>query len=198
MSSTSVDNQHNPWEEFPSVWPTKASFFSWLRGCLRRAVWEKYPPKIIFKKSKLTKPPEGYTGRAKSGAKCALTGVWTGNSALQVDHVVGECSLRDWSDVLPFVQHLCTPISNMQLVEKEAHKIKTYAERNNLSFEEAILEKEVIQFKKLKSTEQISFLTDLVKQGILSSVGKNQDERVEQYRQYVKEKRCSILVENNV
>ena len=42
-------NKKQPWEEFPDIWKTKAAFFAWLRGGLRRAVWEKYPPKIKFK-----------------------------------------------------------------------------------------------------------------------------------------------------
>ena len=36
-----MNNRKEPWEAYPDVWPTKASFFSWLRGGLRRALWEK-------------------------------------------------------------------------------------------------------------------------------------------------------------
>ena len=172
----------DPWEEFPEVWPTKGAFFTWLRGCLRRSVWEKYPPKIIFKKSMMVPPPADYTGKSRSGALCALTGEWTGNSKLQVDHIIGNASCRDWSDVLPFIRHLCTHKENMQLVDKEAHKIKSYAERMGISFEEAVLEKKVIAFKKLKTDEQKKVLTELgIDVTMLSTVSK----RVEAYRDHV-------------
>jgi len=87
--------------KYPSVWKTRAAFFSWLRGGLRRAVWEKYPPKLMFKNAQCLPPPEGYTGKAKSGKPCALTGEWTGKSKLEVDHLVGEASLRCIEDIAP-------------------------------------------------------------------------------------------------
>lgn len=140
----------NPWEEFPEVWKTQSAFFTWLRGGLRRAIWEKYPPKINFKNKKCMPPPETYTGRAKSGDYCALSGEWIAKSYLEVDHIKGNVSLREWEDVVPFIRHLCTSDDNMQLVGKEAHKIKSYAERSGISYEEARIEKEAIRLMKDK------------------------------------------------
>lgn len=80
-------------EKYPHIWPTKASVWSYLRGALRRALWEKYPVKLSFKNKSVSKPPEGYTGRAKSGTECSLTGEWTGKSKLEVDHKLGNKSL---------------------------------------------------------------------------------------------------------
>ena len=65
-------------------------------------------------------------------------------SKMEIDHIQGNVSLNDWSDVLPFIQHLCATKDNMQVVGKEAHKVKSYAERMGMSFEEALLEKRVI------------------------------------------------------
>lgn len=130
-----------PWEDELSTWKTKSAFFTWLRGGLRRAVWEQYPIKIEFKTRNCLPPPPDYKGRAKSGAPCALTGEWTAKSYLEVDHIIGNASLRDWDDVLPFIVHLCAASSNMQLVSKDAHKIKSYAESHNISFEEAYITK---------------------------------------------------------
>ncbi len=141
-----------PWEEFHEIWPTKAKFFSWLRGCLRGGVWNKYPPKLMYKKSLCQVPsPEWYKGRAKSGGVCALTGEWNVQSKMEVDHIHGNVSLNDWSDVLPFIQHLCAQKNNMQVVGKEAHKVKSYAERQGMTFEEALIEKKVIALMKDKS-----------------------------------------------
>ena len=147
-----MEGRKEPWEEFSDIWPTKTKFFSWLRGCLRGGVWNKYPPKLMYKKSLCRVPsPEWYKGRAKSGGVCALTGKWDVQSKMEVDHIRGNVSLSDWSDVLPFIQHLCAQKDNMQVVSKEAHKVKSYAERQGMSFEEAILEKKVIALLKDKA-----------------------------------------------
>lgn len=143
-----------PWEVEGSPWKTKAAFFTWLRGGLRRAIWEKYPLKIKFKESLCEKPPEDYKGRAKSGSRCSLTGEWTPKSYLEVDHIVGNASCRGWDDVLLFIKHLCTLPENMQLVSKDAHKIKSYADKHNISFEEAYIIKMAIDIIKNKKDKQ--------------------------------------------
>jgi len=174
-----------PWEEWPEVWGTKAKFFAWLRGGFRQAIWSKYPGKIIFKNNQCSPPPEGYKGRAKTGTECALTGVWTGKSALEVDHIKGEASLRGWEDVESFVRHLCTSGDNMQLVSKEAHKVKSYCERMGLTFEEGLLEKEVIKFKKLSTKEQQECLTNVC---LIDIMLPNAKARAEAFRNYLREK----------
>lgn len=138
------------WLEYPQFWKTEAQFWSWLRGCLRRGIWEKSPIKLSYKNANCTKPPEWYTGRAKSGANCALTGEWTGKSMLEVDHLEGHMSLLCWEDVIPFIMHLIPEEGTLQLVSKEAHKIKSYAERKGISFEEALYEKIAIDLIKKK------------------------------------------------
>lgn len=149
-----MDSFKNPWEESPHIWPTKASFFAFLRGNLRRAVWEKWPPKFEFKNEVCAPPPEGYKGRSRSGAYCALTGEWVGKSAAEVDHIKGNVSLQDWEDVLPFIKHLCASKDNLQYVSKEGHKIKSLAERKNLSFNDAMIEKKAISIIKSKGDKK--------------------------------------------
>lgn len=143
-----------PWEEHPEIWKNKTAFFTFLRGALRRAVWEKYPVKLSFKNSVCKPPPEGYTGRAKSGAYCALTGEWVGKSAGEIDHKIGNVPLREWDDVLPFIQHLCASADDLQFVSKEAHRVKSYAERMGISFKEAQAQKEAIQIIKDKKDKE--------------------------------------------
>jgi len=141
---------YKPWEEYPEIWKTEAEWWSYLRGALRRGLWEKSPIKLSFKNANCFPPPEGYTGKAKSGAYCALTGEWTGKSKMEVDHIEGHKSLTSWADVLPFILHLVPPKGSLQLVDKEAHKIKSYAERKGISFEEALYEKIAIDLEKKK------------------------------------------------
>lgn len=73
----------------------------------------------------------------------------------------------------------------MQLVSKEAHKVKSYCERMGLTFEEGLLEKEVISFKKLSAQEQQDYLTNVCLIDIMPS---NAKARAEAFRNYLKEK----------
>lgn len=139
-----------PWEEYPHVWATKAAFFSYLRGALRRAIWMRWVGKTELKNAMSYKPDASYKGKAKKLVKCSLTGEEVGVSAAEVDHIIGNASLRDWEDLLPFVKHLCAPKNNLQCVSKEAHKVKSYAEKQGISFSEAKIRKIVIEMGKLK------------------------------------------------
>ncbi len=143
-----MNKDYKPWEEYPEFWKTEASFWSYLRGCLRRGIWEKSPIKLDFKNKACHKPPKGYTGKAKSGVICPLSGVFVGKSKSEVDHCFGNQSLTAMEDILPFIMHLVPPKGSLQLVEKEAHKIKSYAERIGVTYEEAVVIKQAISICK--------------------------------------------------
>lgn len=149
---------NEPWIEYPHIWATKAAFFNYLRGALRQAVWMRWPGKIEFKNSVVDVPPEDYKGRAKTGAYCALSGEWIGKSAAEIDHILGNVSLQDWEDVLPFIQHLCASKDNLQYVSRDAHKIKSYAEKQKITFEEAVAHKTAIAICKAK--KDVEWLKD--------------------------------------
>lgn len=148
------------WKLYPDIWETKSAFFTWLRGSVRRAIWEKYPVKLKFKNNNCFPVPEEIQTRAKSGAYCALSGEWFGKSNLEVDHIIGNASLRDWSDLEDFILHLLATDDNMQLVGKEAHKIKSYAERMGISYNEAANEKEVIRILKAESAKDVLYFLE--------------------------------------
>lgn len=167
------------WEQYPHIWPTKAAFFVWLRGSLRRAVWNTYPLKIELIKEASVPKPEGYNGKAKKFAKCSLTGKVIPKSQCQVDHIVGNASLQSWEDLLPFVKHLCTDKDNLQIVSKDAHKIKSYAERHKISFEEACDIKEAIAIIKSKKDKEW-----------LKSYGINPENNAKKRREQIIKKLC--------
>lgn len=139
-----------PWEKYPHIWKSKSAFFTYLRGAIRKSIWNLYPPKLDFKNKNCHPVPDDVETRAKSGAYCALSGEWEGKSKLEVDHVKGNVKLQDWEDLLPFIEHLCLRCEgdNLQLVTKEAHKIKSYAEKHDLTYEEAAVEKKAIDIQK--------------------------------------------------
>lgn len=146
--------KRKPWEEYPHLWKTESAFWTYVRGSLRRALWDKSPIKLSFKNEECELPPIDYTGRAKSGKHCALSGVWEGKSKLEVDHKIGNVSLRSWEDLLPFILHLIPEPNTLQLVTKEAHKIKSYAEKHGISFERAAAEKKAIEIQKEKRCKE--------------------------------------------
>lgn len=152
------EKKWEPWVDYPLLWPTKSKFYTYLRGVLRQAVWNKSPIKITFKNSVCGKPPEGYTGKAKSGAYCALSGVWEGKSKLEIDHCKGNVPLNDEEDILSFIKHLIPPPNSLQAVTSEAHKCKSYAEKQGITYEEAVIEKEIIKICKEKKDK--SFLEE--------------------------------------
>lgn len=173
---------YKPWLEHPEIWATEAEWWSFLRGALRRGLWEKSPIKLSFKNANCTKPPEGYTGRAKSGAVCALSGEWVGKSKLEVDHCEGHMSLLCWEDVLPFILHLVPKKGTLQLVDKEAHKIKSYGERMGLSYENARIVKIAIDLQRKKM--DVAWLKS---KGVVPA--SNQKKRREQIIQKLKEEK---------
>lgn len=152
-----MNSTRKPWEEYPHIWPTEASFWTYVRGGLRRGLWEKSPIKLDFKNKACSPPPEGYRGRAKSGAYCALSGRWTGKSKTEVDHKEGNKRLLGWEDVPGFILHLIPAPESLQLVDKEAHKIKSYADRTGINFQEAVVEKQAIAIMK---GDEKKWLTD--------------------------------------
>lgn len=135
-------------EEHPDLFPTEAKFWAFLRGCLRRGIFEKSPMKIRAKNDSKIPPPEGYTGKGKIGHICALSGEWVMTSKAEVDHKIGHQSLSSESDIVPFITHLLASGEQLQVVDREMHKVKSYAERMGITFEEAKAEKKAIQIMK--------------------------------------------------
>ena len=159
-------------DQYRHIWPTDASFFTWLRGNLRGSIWNHNPVKLDFKKSQVRKPPLDYAGRAKGIIKCQLSGKWIAASNAQVDHVEGNVSLRCVDDILPFVLHMACP-QELQCVSPEAHKIKSYAEKMGISYEEAALAKKAIE---IEGQDWRAFLEE---NGIASKNVKAKDRRKE-------------------
>ena len=150
-----MTNKNHPklWELYPNIWKTESAFMSWLRGGIRR-MWSKHPVRIEFmKQNRIRIPNPNKNGKAKEvwGGVCALTGELTPQTLLEVDHKKGNHSLRSIDDIQSFVESiLLVTFDDLQLVSKDAHKIKSYAEKYNMTFEQAKVHKEVIEICKDK------------------------------------------------
>lgn len=147
-----------PWEVY-DIWKSKQAYFTWLRGQIRK-IWNFYPAKLKWKQSKLVTPPKGYTGRAKKLGECHYCKEMFAASHLEVDHVemAGKCN--SWETSAEFLYKLLDCNDNWVLSCKPCHKIKSLSERNNISFEQAALDKRVIEFGKLPKEKQLAFLQE--------------------------------------
>lgn len=136
-----------PWELYPSLWKSKAAFFTYLRGQIR-LTWSRFPAKLKWKAAQMVLPPAGYTGRAKKLGKCTYCGEMFAASTLEVDHIdqAGECN--SWETAAEFLRRLLDCNDNWCLACKPCHKVKSFAERQGTSFEEARQQKRVIEFMK--------------------------------------------------
>ena len=183
MSKT--PDKESPWEAYPSIWKTKAAFMAWLRGGIRRGLWEKSPIKLEFiKKNRIQIPNPNPRGNKPTvwGAQCALTGEYHVLSNIQVDHKQGENRLRDITDIQSFIENIVLVCDDdLQLVSKEAHRLKNIADKRGITFEEAVVEKKVIEFGKLSVNEQKKCLQSLYDDVTITSF-KNAEQRKAAYR----------------
>lgn len=144
-----------PWLEHPHIWKTESAFLSYVRGGIRRSLWNKSPIKLEFLKNNRKRVVNPV---AKNRARFPL--VWGGVcyqckqefalKDMEVDHMTGEHSLRKLEDLQSFVEGIvCVSSKDLGLICKPCHKSKTYAERTGMSIQDAIIEKEAIAVCKL-------------------------------------------------
>jgi len=137
-----------PWEDYPKIWPTESRFFSFLRGGIRRGLWEKHPVKLTFIKKnrgRITNPKPSERFPTVWGGVCSCCNLELATKHLQVDHKKGGHSLRSSKDLQAFIEGLVfITEDDLAFLCKPCHDIKTYSEKHTISFEEARLEKRVI------------------------------------------------------
>jgi hypothetical protein len=150
-------SKKEPWEAYPTIWKTKAAFFTYLRGHLRQ-IWSRYPAKLTWKKAQGVKPPADYTGRAKTLCKCFYCGEFFPISSTEVDHVKMAGSCNDWDTAKEFLHNLLDCSGEWRITCKPCHKVITYAERMGVTFEESVAMKKAIEFMKEDKQVVLDFL----------------------------------------
>lgn len=149
----------NPWEHpaGKKIWKTKAQFMSFVRGGIRRGLWERNPLKLQFVKDKRERVPLGKKTVSNPkgevwGGRCEVCDNLFKTSDLQVDHIKGNHSLKTIEDLESFVQAMIfiDPDEDLQMICKPCHKAKSLAERKGISIEEAKATKKAIEIEKEK------------------------------------------------
>lgn len=145
-----------PWENYPEIWKTQAAFMSWVRGGIRGGLWKKHPVKLEFLKENMVLVPNTNPRSMKrfpmvKAARCALCKRVTPQKDVEVDHLTGNHSLRSMDDLRAFIEAMIMVTKeDLQLVCKPCHKVKSYAEKQGISFELAQATKEAIVLQKGK------------------------------------------------
>lgn len=157
-----------------------------FRSCVRQ-VWMKSPTKLYFLNSRKTPDYDPNTRRLWK-YQCDCCHEWFKQGEVEVDHIKGEHPLKTSDDLQVFYESILdVSEEDLQLLCKPCHQIKTLAERKGISFEEAVIEKEVIDFLKLKASKQHSLIKKL-KLNTDDVYLKSPKNRENIYRQYIKEK----------
>ena len=141
-----------PWGE-NTPWHKQTNFMSYLRGCLRKA-WSNNPIKItvLNKKRRQIKNPNP-KGKKEFvwGFDCEMCGNEYAIANGQVDHITPAGSLREISDIQGFVERLlCVTEDDLRLVCKDCNSALAMSDKSGLSFEDSVIEKQVIAICKAK------------------------------------------------
>lgn len=152
-----------PWIEYPWIWSSEAKFMSWVRGGVRAGLWKKHPVKLEFLKQNLmlitnTNPRSMKRFPKVKAGLCALCKEVHSLKDIEVDHLTGNHSLRSMDDLRAFIEAMImVTFADLQLVCKPCHKIKSYAEKQGITFQEARAEKHAILL--IKEKKDVTWLT---------------------------------------
>lgn len=146
----------NPWGE-GTPWKNSVAFYTYLRGCLRRA-WNHSPIKltVLNKRRKQIKNPNPKGKKSTVwGAECSMCHNDFVIKDIQVDHIIPAGSLQNKEDIPGFVERLLfVREEDLRLVCKGCNSALAYADKNGISFEEALAIKKAIALQKNKVDKQ--------------------------------------------
>jgi len=107
---------------------SKSEFFTKIRQVLRNGFRYYKPLQEALLKAR--RPSESSNKKLKWEFICKECQTWHPRKNIEIDHVIPCGSLKDWDDVVPFIQKLCAEDPNMyQVLCKPCHKAKTKQER---------------------------------------------------------------------
>lgn len=170
--------------------PREKDILTVVRSAVRKA-WRFAPTKVslLIKSAvyvedvpKKLRPPK-LTGNSKWLYKCEICEKYYIQSKVQVDHIVGEHSLKSYEDMVGFTRAILdVSWDDLRILCIECHSIATYSERYGVTYEEAKALKDVIAVTKLTAAKQKKWLSD---RGVKPA--SNQDGRAKQITEILKE-----------
>jgi hypothetical protein len=141
-----------PWGE-NTPWKNSVAFFTYLRGCLRKAL-SNNPIKIILinkKRKQITNPNPKGNKPTVWGFTCEMCKNDFVMKECQVDHINPAGSLQSLDDVRGFVERLLfVTEDDLRLVCKGCNSALSLSQRSGKSYEDSIIEKRIIAIFKSK------------------------------------------------
>lgn len=155
-----MTDRDKAWNWRGSPWKTRSSYFTWIRGGIRRGLWNKSPVKLEFLNTNRYRIPNPNPKGVKRfpevwGAKCSICNGEFTVANIEVDHIKGNHSLITFEDISTFIEAIVTITpEDLRLVCKPCHKIESYAEKQGISFKESQAIKEAIEIMKSKKDKE--------------------------------------------
>lgn len=151
------------WVLHPHIWKTESAYMSWIRGGVRRGLWNKHPIKLEFLNEctflvENTNPRSMKRFPKVKRCKCVMCEQVFSTNDVEVDHIEGNHSLKSSSEIGTFITSIIeVSKEDLQIVCKPCHKIKSYADKQGLSYKQAAATKLAIELVKTKKDK--SWLT---------------------------------------
>lgn len=165
----------NPWDDVPAFKDEKA-FLNWLRSQSRR-IWSRHPTKLAYKQSRRYKAPVGRNNKDVWVSDCEICGCQSRNC--EVDHLSAGGSFHDWDSYTLWLKRiLWVSFEDIRELCPSCHSIVTYSQVNNLSWDEAVKYKKIIEKLDKPAKEQQKELTSL---GFDSKMTSNAEKRKQCY-----------------
>lgn len=157
--------------------PREKHVVSVVRSAIRQA-WMKSDVKLAYLYSK-TIPDMDDSTRTKWLVPCEICGKMFKLTDVQIDHKLGNHSFTKVTDFENYFNNiLMVGFDDLQILCEDDHLSKTLSEKLGISFQEAVLEREVIKVCKMKAAQIDKWLGD---RGV--KVAKNPQARRDAVRQ---------------
>ena len=145
-----------PWGD-GTPWKNSTAFFTYLRGCLRKA-WSRNPIKLnVLKKRRYQISNPNPNGKKPTvwGATCAMCENDFVLKEINVDHIIPAGQLNQTEDIQGFVERLLyVTEDDLRLVCKGCNSALAYADKHSVSFTQALLIKKAIEIQNTKQDKQ--------------------------------------------
>lgn len=136
---------------------TESAYLAWIRSTLRSKSL-RWPPR--GKALELARRPyKGPNKLQKWEYKCAICGEWFKAKEVIVDHFPKAAgSILCVADIGQFAENLFCETDNLRVLCVADHDIHTLADKQGISFEDARIEKRIID--KMKSKDLLAYLAE--------------------------------------
>lgn len=136
---------------------TESAFLAWVRSALRSKSLRWPPRNEALQLAR--RPYKGPNKLQKWEFKCAICTEWYKAKEVCVDHYPKPAgSILSVADIGEFVNNLYCEVDNLRVLCVPCHAVHTLAEKEGISFEEAVKVKQAIEILKQPAKKVLEFL----------------------------------------